>query len=524
MSSATHFPPLNAEPVAIRRALLSVSDKTDLTDLARALHAGGVRLYSTGGTRQALETAGIPVTDVAELTGFPEVLDGRVKTLHPAVHAAILARTTHAPDAETLRALSLEPFELVVVNLYPFSSTIAQAGTTTEKAVEFIDIGGPTMVRAAAKNFSHVCILTDPAQYAAFLQEWTETGRISAATRKSRAADAFRHTATYDAAVSDWFDSEAGEGTPTRFGLSLPRYEVTRYGENPQQQAAVYGRPDRYFTCLHGKQLSYNNYLDLEAAVQLAAEFKDDAPACVIIKHTNPCGVATGTTLREAYERAFSTDSISPFGGIIAVNRMLDLDAARAMDSLFTELIIAPGFSDDALELLMRKANRRLIHLHRWPEPEAWQVRSTLGGLLVQQPDTVRIEAGDLKVVTRRAPTEAEIRDLLFAWRVVKHGKSNAIVFAKDGRTLGIGVGQTSRVDSTQLAVWKSGQFGLSLAETAVASEAFFPFSDGVEAAAGAGATCVIQPGGSVRDEDVIATADRLGLAMVFTGIRHFRH
>ncbi len=524
MAADAHIHPLNTAPLKIRRALLSVSDKTGLVELATALHAQGVELISTGGTKKSLMDAGIPVKDVSEVTGFPEVMDGRVKTLHPSVHAGILARTSYSADVETLRRIGVEAFELVVVNLYPFGATVAKPDTTPEKALEFIDIGGPTMVRASAKNFPHVCILTNPAGYVSFIEE-LNSGSIGFETRRRLASEAFSHTAAYDTAISAYFSQWMGESMPKQFGLAMPLVEEVRYGENPQQKAAVYGQPSDYFTCFHGKQLSYNNYLDLSAAIEIAAEFKDAAPTCVIIKHTNPSGIATSTTLKEAYLNAYSTDTVSPFGGIIAVNRMLDLDAATEMDSLFTEIIIAPDFAPEAEALLMKKSQRRLIRLHRWPVYDAgWQIRSTLGGLLVQQHDNAMITKADLKVVTKRQPTAQEIEDLMFAWKVAKHAKSNCIVFAKNGRTLGIGVGQTSRVDSSELAVLKAAKFGISLKGAAVASEAFFPFADGVEAAAAAGCTSVIQPGGSVRDADVIAAADRLGLAMVFTNVRHFKH
>lgn len=516
--------PLHTSPLVIRRALLSVSDKTGLLPLAELLHAQGVELVSTGGTKKALQSANIPVKDVAEITGFPEVMDGRVKTLHPGVHAGLLARTSYTPDVETLTKLGIEPFELVVVNLYPFGDTVAKPDTTHEKALEFIDIGGPTMVRASAKNFPHVCILTNPSQYDAFMAELA-SGSISFLTRRALAANAFDHTSAYDTAISQYFSTWMEQTMPTQFGLAMPLVEHVRYGENPQQKAAVYGNPSRYVTCFHGKQLSYNNYLDLAAAIDIVADFKTAEPTCVIIKHTNPSGVASAATLTDAYHLAFATDTISPFGGIIAVNTELDLESAVAMDAIFTEIIIAPSFSAEAEALLTKKSQRRLIRLNEWPEAgAALQVRSILGGILVQQQDAVTIREADLKVVTKRQPSEQEIQDLLFAWKIAKHAKSNCIVFAKDGRTLGIGVGQTSRVDSSELAVLKAAKFGISLQGAAVASEAFFPFSDGVEAAAAAGCTSVIQPGGSVRDADVIATADRLGLAMVFTGVRHFKH
>lgn len=524
MAADAHIVPLNTEPIRPKRALLSVSDKTGLEAIASGLHAAGVELVSTGGTRASIAAWGIPVTDVSEVTGFPEIMDGRVKTLHPGVHAGILARTSYEMDLRTLDELGIRPFEVVVVNLYPFAKVSADPATTPEAALEYIDIGGPTMVRACAKNFPHACILTSPGQYDAFLTELA-SGGISYETRRRMAADAFAHTSAYDTAISMWFSRWLDEPTPRTFGVSLPRMEEARYGENPHQKAAVYGYPDRYIDCFHGKALSYNNYLDVTAAVNLIAEFTDAEPSCVIIKHTNPCGVASAPTLAGAYERAFQTDTVSPFGGIIAVNRTLDLETALAMDAIFTEIILAPAYTDEAMDLLKRKSQRRLIRIVRWPDMTGvWQVSSIPGGLLVQEPDTGRIGPDDIKTVTQRKPGAAELADLMFAWKVAKHAKSNCIVFAKGGRTLGIGVGQTSRVDSSELAVLKAAKAGLSLQGAAVASEAFFPFADGIEAAAKAGCMSVIQPGGSVRDDEVIAAADRLGLAMVFTGMRHFKH
>jgi phosphoribosylaminoimidazolecarboxamide formyltransferase/IMP cyclohydrolase len=524
MAADAHIVPLNTVTITPTRALLSVSDKSGLEAMARGLHAAGVELVSTGGTRKAIESMGLPVTDVSEVTGFPEIMDGRVKTLHPGVHAGILARTSYETDVLTLDRLGIRPFDVVVVNLYPFAGVAADPATTPETALEFIDIGGPTMVRACAKNFPHACIVTSPGQYDSFLLELA-SGGITYETRRRLAADAFAHTSAYDTAISMWFSRWLDEPTPRTFGISLPRFDEARYGENPHQNAAVYGYPDRYFDCLHGKALSYNNYLDVTAALNLIAEFADAGPTCAIIKHTNPCGVASAPTLAEAYERAFQTDTVSPFGGIIAVNGTLDLPTAVAIDAIFTEIILAPAYTDEALDLLKRKSQRRLIRIERWPDMTGvWQVSNIPGGLLVQEPDMGRIGPADIRTVTRRGAGTAELADLLFAWKVAKHAKSNCIVFAKDGRTLGIGVGQTSRVDSSELAVLKAAKAGLSLQGAAVASEAFFPFPDGIEAAARAGCTSVIQPGGSVRDEDVIATADRLGLAMVFTGMRHFKH
>jgi phosphoribosylaminoimidazolecarboxamide formyltransferase / IMP cyclohydrolase len=512
-------------PIVPKRALLSVSDKTGIVDLAIKLHQAGVSLVSTGGTFATIQKAGIPVTEVSEITGFPECLDGRVKTLHPVIHAGILARMEHDSDAKTLHEMGIEPFQLVVVNLYPFLETIRKPGTHFDTAVEFIDIGGPTMVRAAAKNLGYISILTSPDQYNNFVQELSDSGSICFETRKALARDAFQHTADYDTHIANYLTQATAQKPAQQINQSLPLSQHVRYGENPHQNAAVYGFQQDYIDCFHGKQLSYNNFLDTDAALQIIAEFKSEEAACVIVKHTNPCGVATSATLTEAWHRAFQTDTISPFGGIIAVNQRLDFDTAQAMDSIFSEIIIAPDFSEEAIALLTKKANRRLIRLKKDIRTDSSsQIRSIFGGVLMQEQDVATISSHELKTVTKRAPSEQEMRDLLFAWRIVKHVKSNAIVFARNGQTLGIGNGQTSRVDSSELAVHKAAKAGLSLENSALASDAFFPFSDGVEAAAAAGATCIIQPGGSVRDEEVIETADRMNLAMVFTGMRHFRH
>lgn len=523
MSTAA-ITPLYTEDVTIKRALLSVSDKNGIVALAKALHAQGIELVSTGGTYKTISDAGVPVTEVSEVTKFPECLDGRVKTLHPIIHAGILARVSHKPDAETLESLDIAAFELVVVNLYPFQETISQADTTFSKAVEFVDIGGPTMVRAAAKNFPHVCILTSPTQYDAFSNE-LRSGKITYKTRLELARDAFQHTADYDSHIANYFTKETSQDPSAGLYVSRPLSQELRYGENPHQKAAVYGKQNDFIDCFHGKQLSYNNFLDTDAALRIIEDFETETPTCVIVKHTNPCGVATGNTLKEAWERAFETDTISPFGGIIAVNQTLDIETAKAMDAIFSEIIIAPDFDQKAIELLTKKANRRLIRLKKSiTSDNPSQLRSIFGGELVQNADLGSVSIDDLQVVTERTPTDDEMRDLLFAWRVVKHVKSNAIVFAKGGQTLGIGNGQTSRVDSSELAVRKAEKSGLSLKNSAIASDAFFPFADGVEAAAEAGAKAIIQPGGSVRDDEVIATANRLGLAMVFTGMRHFKH
>jgi len=530
-------------PLTIKRALLSVSDKTDILPLAKSLHAANVTLLSTGGTYKTLQNAGIPVTEVASLTGFPECLDGRVKTLHPKIHGGILARTSYEPDNTELKQLQIEPIELVVVNLYPFSSVVSKSDVTIEEATEYIDIGGPTMVRAAAKNFAHVTILSNPVQYSIFLSEFNSGFAISYQTRLRLAKQAFNHTYEYEQSISNYFDAilhaetnESTEGHATNsnqahkteqsyFNVNTPLHNSLRYGENPHQEASIYGEPDKFIDCFHGKELSYNNYLDIDSALRLYLDFHDADPTCAIFKHTIPCGVASGLTLKEAYLKAFSTDKVSPFGGIVLCNTLLDLDTATAIDSIFTEIIIAPEYSGEALSLLTQKKNRRLIRLiTKQGISSQKQFRSIFGGTLVQDQDNKAIDEASFQVVTKRKPSQKEMQDMLFAWKIVRHVKSNAIVFAKDEQTLGIGSGQTSRVDSSEIAVSKAAKEQLSLVGSAIASDAFFPFSDGVEAAAHAGATSVIQPGGSVRDQEVIDKANELGLAMVFTFTRHFRH
>jgi phosphoribosylaminoimidazolecarboxamide formyltransferase / IMP cyclohydrolase len=523
--STDNIIPLNTNPLKIRRALISVSDKNGVLKLAAALHKMGVEIVSTGGTCTTIRQSGVPVTDVSEITGFPECLDGRVKTLHPNVHAGILARTSYDGDNRVLEELQIKPFELVVVNLYPFRNTIEKPDTTLEKAIEFVDIGGPTMVRAAAKNFPHVCILTDAQQYDGFIDELMSGDGICFDTRLALARDAFQHTADYDTHIAGYLTETTGQTPAAILQISQPLAEIPRYGENPHQKATVYGQQSDIIDCFHGKQLSYNNYLDTDAALQLIAEFNGNSPACVILKHTNPCGVALSDTLANAWIRAFETDKVSPFGGIIAFNQQLDPDTAHQVDSIFSEIILAPEFSAEAIEILTKKANRRLIRFKADQiNRDQRTYRSIFGGTLVQDADYGQVNSEDLKIVTERQPTDSELQDLMFAWKIVKHVKSNAIVFAKDAQTLGIGNGQTSRVDASELAVTKAAKAGLHLAGSALASDAFFPFSDGVEAAAEAGATAIIQPGGSVRDQEVIETANRLGLTMIFTGMRHFRH
>lgn len=531
--------PAPPEEVSVRRALLSVFDKTNLVPFARRLHALGIELVSTGGTARTLREAALPVTDVDALTGFPELLDGRVKTLHPAIHAGLLARRTDPADLAQLDAQGIAPIDLVVVNLYPFEQATAAPDVTDAVALENVDIGGPTMVRAAAKNFFFVGVVTAPDQYDAVAGELeAQAGALGLATRRHLAHAAFAHTAAYDQAVAAYFArataSPAGaaspeEGAQAPFCLTLPHVQALRYGENPHQAATLYGHPERFFTQRHGKELSYNNLLDLSAALALIDEFAEADPTVAILKHTNPCGVATAATLADAYARAFATDRQSPFGGIVVVNRGLDRDTAEAIDAVFTEVVIAPGFDEGVLAFLQQKANRRLIE-RRAPAREETlpDLRSVVGGLLVQARDPALPPEAALRArcraVTRRAPTEAEWRDLDFAWRVVKHVKSNAIVYARDRATLGVGAGQMSRIDASQIAVGKGRHEGHDFAGAVVASDAFFPFADGLLAAAACGARAAIQPGGSIRDEEVIQAADAHDLAMVFTGTRHFRH
>jgi phosphoribosylaminoimidazolecarboxamide formyltransferase/IMP cyclohydrolase len=503
----------------IRRALLSVTDKTGLVDFARGLHEHGVELLSTGGTAKVLRDAGLPVKDVSEHTGFPEMLDGRVKTLHPLIHGGLLFRRDLPAHVEQAAAHGIEPIDMVAVNLYPFSATVAREGVTREEAIENIDIGGPSMLRSAAKNHAGVTVVCDPADYDTVLGEMRAHGGVTTAELRARlAAKVFDLTAHYDRAIAGYLAPASGDA----FRCDQPLAARLRYGENPHQQAELYGRFADHLDQLHGKELSFNNILDITAAVDLIGEFTE--PTVAILKHTNPCGVGSDANLRAAWDKAFATDRQAPFGGIIVGNRPLDEALAGAIAEIFSEVIIAPDFTPAALELLRKKKNLRLMRLHGLPSPALRDVRSVVGGFLVQDHDTACETVADGRVVTRRAPSDKEIRAMEFGWKVVKHVKSNAIVFAGPDRTLGIGAGQMSRVDSVRIAVWKAGEAGLSLDGSAVASDAFFPFPDGLLSAAGAGATAAIQPGGSVRDDEVIKAADERNLAMVFTGKRHFRH
>jgi phosphoribosylaminoimidazolecarboxamide formyltransferase / IMP cyclohydrolase len=519
----------------IRRALISVHDKTGVVDLAKALSGFGVEIVSTGGTATLLRDSGVAVRDVAEVTGFPEMMNGRVKTLHPKIHGGILARRDVPEHLAALDRYGIPPIDLVVVALYPFEATIARPGVTRAEAIEQIDVGGPTMIRAAAKNHASVAVVTDPSQYAAVLDELKATGgALGEATRARLAQAAFERTARYDAAIARYLLSEENSagGFPTRVTLEAERGALLKYGENPHQQAAFYRIAGAApvglagMKQLHGPELGYNNLLDFSAALGLLVEF--DEPAAVVIKHTNPCGAALGDSVAIALAKAKASDPVSIYGGIVGVNRVLDMAVVRELAGIFVEILFAPGFHRDALEELERtKKKCRVFQVpcdRRALAADLVEYRSVLGGLLAQAYDETDLDPAALKVVTRRAPTEAERRALRFAWRVGKHAKSNAIVLTSADQVVGVGAGQMNRVDAARLAVMRAREVGLATEGTVCASDAFFPFPDGLEVVAKAGATAVIQPGGSVRDDDVIAAADEHGMAMVFTGLRHFRH
>jgi phosphoribosylaminoimidazolecarboxamide formyltransferase/IMP cyclohydrolase len=519
--------------MSIKQALISVSDKTGIVEFARELSHLGVAILSTGGTAKLLKDAGLAVTEVGDYTGFPEMLDGRVKTLHPKIHAGILARKDLPEHMAAMEKAAIPTIELVVVNLYPFTQTVARSDFTFDEAIENIDIGGPAMVRAAAKNYKSVAVVTDPADYAPVVTEIKSSGAVSPEYRFRLACKAFSHTAAYDSAISNYLTSMEGDGGerrafPGRLNLNFNIAQDLRYGENPHQQAAFYREPDPVpgslasYTQLQGKELSYNNIADADAAWECVKTF--ELPACVIIKHANPCGVAVADTPLAAYKLAFATDPTSAFGGIIAFNRVLDGAAAEAVSKQFVEVIIAPQVTSEAQQILARKANVRVLTVPFETGSNTFDFKRVGGGLLVQTPDTLNVTAAQLKAVTKAQPTPQQLQDLLFAWRVAKFVKSNAIVFCANGQTLGVGAGQMSRVDSARIASIKAQNAGLSLAGSAVASDAFFPFRDGLDVVVQAGAAAVIQPGGSVRDEEVISAADEQGVAMVFTGVRHFRH
>jgi len=524
----------------IRRALISVYDKTGLVDLGRELSARGVTLVSTGGSAKALREAGLAVHDVAEITGFPEMMDGRVKTLHPKVHGGLLAIRENAEHAKAMAEHGIEGIDLLVSNLYPFEATVASTDDF-DAIVEQIDIGGPAMIRAASKNHAYVTVATDPADYARILEQH-DAGGVTAALRRELSAKAFGRTAAYDAAISAWFEGwRAGageaEGARPRVTVSGSLRQALRYGENPHQQAAFYVTDNRPGVAtakqVQGKELSYNNINDTDAAYELVAEFDAATPAVAIIKHANPCGVATGASLKEAYEKAYLCDTVSAFGGIVALNRALDAATADEIAKIFTEVIIAPGASEEAMAIIAAKKNLRLLLTDALPDPVAagQTFKSVAGGFLVQSRDAKHVTATDLKIVTKRQPSPQELADMLFAFTVAKHVKSNAIVYAKDGATAGIGAGQMNRRESSRIGAWKAedAREAASWAEaktkgSAAASDAFFPFADGLLECVKAGATAVIQPGGSMRDAEVIAAADEAGIAMAFTGFRHFRH
>lgn len=505
----------------ISRALISVSDKTGIAKFARQLERQGVDIISTGGTAELLRKEKIPAREISSFTAFPEVLEGRVKTLHPRVHGGLLYKRGNPKHEAEARECGFEPIDLVVVNLYPFEETIRKPNVTLAEAIENIDIGGPSMIRSAAKNYESVTVVVDPADYEAVLENMRDNdGETTLKLREHLAIKAFIKTSDYDRAIGNFLNKE--QITEASFSLSLPLVTHLRYGENPHQKASLYGDFDEHFEKLHGKELSFNNILDISAATELIAEFSE--PTVAILKHTNPCGVGTDADLREAWEKAFATDKQAPFGGIIVCNRSIDEPLAKAISEIFSEVIIAPDFDPDARSVLQKKKNLRLIRLATSAAAarSTVDIRSVSAGVLIQDADAMGEVAQN--VVTKRKPTEEELAAMLFGWRVVKHVKSNAIVYAGPDRTLGIGAGQMSRVDASRIAVWKANEAGLSLKGSAVASDAFFPFPDGLIAAADAGATCAIQPGGSVRDQEVIAAADERNMTMIFTGVRHFRH
>jgi phosphoribosylaminoimidazolecarboxamide formyltransferase / IMP cyclohydrolase len=510
----------------MRRALISVSDKTGILEFAQELQALGVEIISTGGTAKMLAEKGVKVTGISEVTGFPEILDGRVKTLHPNIHSGLLAIMDKEEHRKQIEELGIQPIDLVVVNLYPFKETIANLNVTYEDAIENIDIGGPTMLRSAAKNHAFVTVVVDALDYPLILTEM-KNGDVTIETKRRLAAKVFRHTAAYDSLISNYLTEQVGEEWPEQFTVTFEKAQDLRYGENPHQKAAFYRKPLAKSGTLsmaeqlHGKELSYNNINDADAALKLVKEF--DQPAVVAVKHTNPCGVGIGNTIYDAYQKAYASDPISIFGGIIAANRKIDRPTAEQMKEIFLEIIMAPDFDEEALEVLKEKKNLRLLRvgeLKMASQPER-QLSSVTGGVLVQEEDVKQTSSKDLHVVTERKPTEEEVEQLLFAWKVVKHVKSNAIVLTKDFQTIGVGAGQMNRVGSAKIAIEQAGDKAVG---SFLASDAFFPMSDTVEVAAKAGITAIIQPGGSIRDEESIEVANKHGIAMVFTGIRHFKH
>ena len=515
----------------IRRALISVSDKTDIIPFAEVLFKGGIEIISTGGTAAILREAGIKVKDLSDYTGFPEMLDGRVKTLHPKVHGGLLFLRENGEHAATASKHGIQPIDLVVVNLYPFEQTVAKSDVTLEEAIENIDIGGPSMLRSAAKNHQSVTVVVDPADYGRVADQISEHGETSLELRRELAVKVYSRTSLYDGAIAlhlanVYEQEQPRDELPSKLVVRADKAQELRYGENPHQRAALYGRFGEFYKQLHGKALSYNNILDLTAAAGLIVEFDADPPTLAILKHTNACGLGQADTLHEAWDKAYATDRQAPFGGIIACNTKLDLVTAEAISEIFTEVIVAPEFEADALELLQQKKNLRLAKLQLNPANAVpWDIRSVgAESFLVQERDLRKTAAVDLEIVTKRHPSEDELKAMLFGWRAVKHVKSNAIVYAGKDRTLGVGAGQMSRVDASRIAVWKAGEAGLDLNGSVVCSDAFFPFADGLIAAGEAGATAAIQPGGSKRDDEVIEAANKCGMAMAFTGGRHFRH
>ena len=507
-----------------KRALISVSDKTGIVEFAKELtQHHGYTILSTGGTAKLLAEKGIPVTEVSDYTGFPEMMDGRVKTLHPKIHGGLLSLRSNEQHMAQAKEHGIGMIDLVVVNLYPFEATVAKPNCTLEDAIENIDIGGPSMLRSAAKNHASVTVVCDNNDFPKVLDAMRQGGEVLQDLRRKLALKVYQRTSAYDAAISTYLNAKYnGEGSlPETLNIGMSMVQKMRYGENPHQSAALYGDFGKFFRQLHGKELSYNNIIDISAATWLIAEF--EKPTLAILKHTNPCGVASCDNLVDAWNQAFETDKQAPFGGIIVMNRKLEADLAEIISGIFSEVIIAPDFSDEALEILTKKKNLRLM-ISTYKKSDALQFKSVVGGLLAQSADAIEELKENMQVVTKRQPTEEEWRAMLFGWKVVKHVKSNAIVYAGCERTLGIGAGQMSRVDSSQIAVWKAEQAGLSLKGSVVASDAFFPFADGLIAAAKAGATAAIQPGGSVRDAEVIQAADDNNMAMVFTKVRHFRH
>ncbi|TFB14685.1 bifunctional phosphoribosylaminoimidazolecarboxamide formyltransferase/IMP cyclohydrolase [Filobacillus milosensis] len=507
-----------------KRALISVSDKTGIVDLAKQLVEHGIEIISTGGTKKAIEEAGIKVTGISEVTGFPEILGGRVKTLHPNVHGGLLAKRSEENHMDQLQAQNIQPIDFVIVNLYPFKETISKEDVTFDDAIENIDIGGPTMLRSAAKNHQDVTVVVDPADYSAVIEALSE-GEISLQLKRELAAKVFRHTAHYDALIADYLTNQVGEKFPETKTLTYERKQTLRYGENPHQQAAFYADALAESSTLvmakqlHGKELSYNNIQDADAALTIVKDFEE--PAAVAVKHMNPCGVGIGKNLYDAFTRAYAADPVSIFGGIIALNRSVDEQVAEKLSSIFLEIVIAPAFTDGALEILTKKKNIRLLEVPVKLNEAVNQVKTVSGGMLIQEEDRHEMEEHDFKVVTERSPSDGEWGDLKFAWKVIKHVKSNAILLAKDAQTIGVGAGQMNRVGAAKIAIEQAGE---KAQDSVMASDAFFPMADTVEAAHEAGIRTIIQPGGSIRDEDSIQKCNEYGISMVFTGVRHFKH